>query len=154
MKNRLPLLVILLALTAGVVTPLSAQITWGPQLSFGDNSDLGVGVRIDHPLRIFGNAPVHGAGSFDWFFPSNNVTYLEFNYNAWYQFRADALTPYAGGGLVLAYASANGNSNTDLGVNLGGGLKFKTSGSIVPFLEARIELGAGEQFVVTGGVLF
>lgn len=155
MKHRMLTVIALLALCTGAGASLHAQVRFGAQASWGDNSDFGIGARLEHGLeKLFPKTPLRAAASFDYFFPSNNVTYWELNYNVFYQLRADALTPYAGGGLVLGYASANGNSNTDLGVNLGGGLKFKTGGNLTPFIEARVELGAGEQFVLTGGLLF
>ena len=155
MRHRTLTLIALLALCAGAGAPLAAQVRFGAQVDWGDNSDFGIGGRLEHGLaKLFPNTPLRAAASFDYFFPSSNVNYWEINYNWFYQLKADALTPYAGGGLVLAYASANGNSNSDLGVNLGGGLKFKTGSSLTPFIEARVELGAGEQFVLTGGLLF
>ena len=155
MKHRMLTLLALLALCTGAAASLPAQVRFGAQASWGDNSDFGIGARLEHGLtKLFPKAPLRAAASFDYFFPGNSINYWELNYNVFYQLKADALTPYAGGGLVLAYASANGVSNSDLGVNLGGGLKFKTGGSMTPFLEARIELGAGEQFVLTGGLLF
>ncbi len=153
MKHRTLTLCALLALCAGA--PLSAQVRFGVQADWGDNSDFGIGGRLEHGLaKLFPKVPLRGAASFDYFFPGNSLNYWEINYNVFYQLKADALTPYAGGGLVLAYASANGNSNSDLGVNLGGGLKFATGSKLTPFIEGRIELGAGEQFVLTGGLLF
>jgi len=155
MKHRTLTLFALLALCAGAGAPLSAQLRFGAQADWGDNTDFGIGGRLEHGLtKLFPNVPLRAAASFDYFFPGNSLNYWEINYNVFYQLKADALTPYAGGGLVLAYASAGGGSNSDLGVNLGGGLKFATGGKMTPFIEARVELGAGEQFVLTGGLLF
>ena len=44
-------------------------------------------------------------------------------------------------------------SDTDLGLNLLGGTLFGR-GKVNPFVELRVELAGGEQFVLTGGVLF
>jgi hypothetical protein len=41
---------------------------------------------------------------------------------------------------------------SDIGLNLLGGWNF--SGSKGPFVQAKIVLGGGEQFVVTGGIRF
>jgi hypothetical protein len=41
-----------------------------------------------------------------------------------------------------------------VGVNLMGGLNFQTRTRIMPFIEAKFELGGGEQFVLTGGIYF
>lgn len=159
MMKRVVTLAVVLVLAGGLAA-LPAQARFGAQVSYGDNTQLGIGARLQYPLTsLFKNAPVTSAASFDWFFPDEpagvNVTAFEINYNIFYQFKVDALTPYAGGGLVLGYASSDpGGSNTDLGLNLGGGLQFKTGGRLAPFIEGRFELSAFEQFVITGGLVF
>lgn len=156
MKHRVLVLIALLALCAGATTSLSAQVRFGPQVSFADDADFGIGARLEYGLdKLFPKAPLLSAASFDYFFPGNNVTYWEINYNVSYLFKVDALTPYAGGGLHFAHASVDGGgSNSEMGLNLLGGLRFKTASKLTPFVEARIELGGGEQFVLTGGLVF
>jgi len=155
MMKRLIALIAVLAFAGGVTTELSAQVRFGGQVSFGDASDFGVGARLEYtPRRLIPNAPVVSAASFDWFFPGGSVDYWELNYNIAYLFQADALRPYAGGGLNLAHVSVGSFSDTRLGLNLLGGLKFRTAGRLTPFVEARVELSGGEQFVITGGLLF
>lgn len=148
---------------AGGLTALPAQVRFGPQLSFADDTDFGVGARLEYmPRLLFKDAPVMSVASFDWFFPDVpsgvDFTYWEINYNIAYMFKADALTPYAGGGLNFAYASASAGpfsgSDSKLGLNLMGGLKFRLASRLTPFVEGRFELSGGEQFVVTGGLLF
>jgi hypothetical protein len=156
MMKRVMALIAVLAFAAGAAAELRAQVRFGGQLSFGDNADFGIGARLEYtPRRLIPNAPVVSSASFDWFFPDERgVDYWELNYNIAYQFQADALRPYAGGGLNLAHESGAGGSDTRLGLNLLGGLKFRTAGRLAPFVEARVELSGGEQFVITGGVLF
>lgn len=64
-----------------------------------------------------------------------------------------SVAPYVGGGLNIAHSS-NATSNTELGVNLLGGLRFGIGPVVKGFSEVRLELSGGEQFVVTFGVLF
>jgi hypothetical protein len=155
MTHRTLTLIALLAICSGAAGSLNAQVRFGAQGSWGDESDLGIGARLEYGLeKLFPNAPVRSAASFDYFFPGSDLTYWEINYNVFYQFNTEGLAPYAGGGLVLGYASFGGSSDTDMGLNLGGGLKFKTAGKLAPFVEGRIELGAAEQLVITGGLLF
>jgi hypothetical protein len=142
----------------------SRHLHLGPQLSYGSSSKLGLGGRLHANLTSPDRLAIIGA--FDWFFPDEgpgeNRTYWELNGNVAYRFKIEgttAVSPYAGGGLNIAYSSrspeggGDGSSHTDLGVNLLGGTTFG-SGPVLPFFELRIELAGGEQFVLTGGVLF
>lgn len=61
--------------------------------------------------------------------------------------------PYLGGGLNIARVEAGTLEDTELGVNIVGGSKFDAEG-VTPFVEARVEIEGGEQFVLTGGFLF
>ena len=145
-----------LAVGAASATDLRAQgpdISFGPQLSLAEDADVGLGGRL-----VFGlpRAPVSIWGSFDLFFPDGPVDYWEFNANASYDFHlptTPTVVPYAGGGINLAHVSAGIADDTDAGLNLLGGVRFPLP-SVVPFFELRIELGGGEMFVATGGVLF
>ena len=135
---------------------LQGQVRWGAQVLWGDDTDIGIGARLEYRAKsLFGNTPITSAAHLDWYFPGNSVTYLELNYNLYYDFTAKSVAPYAGGGLRLGYASSSGNSDTDIGLNLGGGMKFKSSGKVTPFVEGRFTLGGDvEQLVLAGGILF
>lgn len=140
------------------------QIYLGPQLSYGSSAKLGLGGRLHANLTSPDRLVIIGA--FDWFFPDegpgDNRTYWELNGNVAYRFKIEgttAVSPYAGGGLNVAHSSrtseggGDGSSHTDLGVNLLGGTLFGP-GPVLPYFELRVELAGGEQFVLTGGVLF
>jgi hypothetical protein len=69
------------------------------------------------------------------------------------------VAPYAGTGLNYAHASVSvpelagmSVSNSEVGLNILGGAKFKL-GQVTPFGEFRVELGGGEEFVITGGAM-
>jgi len=161
-----------LVLVVAVALPISSaqaqlqpvRTQFGVQLSFADDAELGVGGRVRYGLQsFFPRAPLSSIGSLDIFFPGNNVTYAEINYNVVYNFRigsAPRVGPYAGGGLNFAYAKvdlgagAGSQSNTDLGLNIVGGMNFNGRSRLTPFLELRAELGGGEQLVFTGGIYF
>ena len=63
----------------------------------------------------------------------------------------DAAMFYIGGGLNLARAAFRGESNTEAGVNLLGGLEGRT-GVIRPFGELRLIIGDGSQVALAGGL--
>ncbi|NIN72286.1 MAG: hypothetical protein GTO46_10300, partial [Gemmatimonadetes bacterium] len=102
-------------------------------------------------------------GAFDYFFPEGEgFDYWEANANLAYKIsNPSPVSPYLGVGLNLARASvrveAEGDtvdrSSSEFGVNLLGGARLKLT-SFMPFAEARYELGGGEQFVATVGLLF
>lgn len=153
------LVMAMLLLAVGAGSAQAQDFRWGPQLSLADDADFGLGARLEHD---FAAPPLTLIGSFDWFFPDGDVDYWELNANLVYNFRiADAptVTPYVGGGLNIAHASwdsdelLDDSSDTEPGLNILGGVRFD-AGSIAPFVEARVEIEGGEQFVVTGGILF
>lgn len=164
-RRTLGMLVVAFGLLMGATT-LSAQVRVGGQVSFADDTDFGIGPRLGVELAnvISGLWLV---GSFDYFFPdqglfgsASSIDYWELNANLLYGVPlADVtnLMPYFGAGLNLARSSiapASGGasvSDSRLGLNLVAGLDFPLS-TITPFVELRLEVDGGDQFVVTGGV--
>jgi len=156
---RKPLLVLaLLAMSMLSAKNLQAQFHFGPLVAWGDDADFGLGGRVTFGIHLSVDstpAPLELQGEFVYFFPDGPVNYWEINTNAAYLFPGvkGPVGPYAGAGLDIANASGAGASNTDVGLNLLGGVKFRMS-RITPFAEVRVELGGGEQFVIAGGVYF
>ncbi len=151
----------------GSTGDLLGQVSVGPQLSYADDAEFGLGVRAVVDFSPFGQG-LEGYGSFDYYFPDAplgaDIDYWEINANLAYAFRivgAPTITPYAGGGLNIAHGSVTidgfgtpvNGSDTQLGLNLLGGTRFQ-AGPVRPFAEIKIELEGGEQFVIAGGVLF
>ena len=140
---------------------------FGIQGSWGDDSDFGIGARIEYglPNLLTNSGPFSRTfliGSFDYFFPDCpddvDCTYWEINSNLAIPLVASGIDPYVGAGLNIAHVSAElegsdlGGSDTEVGLNLLGGLRFPLGG-VSAFAEGRIELGGGEQFVLTFGAL-
>jgi hypothetical protein len=84
-------------------------------------------------------------------------TYLTANMDFHYDF--DTRSPFffwLGGGAGLAYFSpeGGGDSNSELALNILGGLGLKTRGSLVPYIQAKAILGDADDFVITLGLRF
>jgi len=145
-----------------------AQVRFGANLSWGSETDLGLGAHLSFSLGDMAkNQPVEGLLTFDYFFPDEapgaESTYWDLTANAIYRFvpRSSGAVPYAGGGLLISRFSTDYSvdpdlsaSKTDLGLSLVGGIRFKTAGTLLPFVEARFELKDNSQVVLTGGVFF
>jgi hypothetical protein len=150
-----------------VPTAVQGQVAFGPQISWGDDADLGVGARVVFGLpQLY--AGLEGIISADYFFPDCgggfggddfDCTWIEINANGVIPvpLGEGSFNPYVGGGLNIARVSVSfmgqSDSNTELGLNVLGGLKFPM-GSFTPFVEAKFTLSGGEQFVLSGGLLF
>lgn len=159
------------AVAALVASPSDASSQWlvGPYAAFHDDAKLGVGAFANVSVpNIHENLAF--SGDFGFFFPDDggydaiDVDYWELNANALYRFPMEdmSFTPWAMAGLNIANGSVGVDlgefgggsaSNTEIGVNLGGGLTFGT-GSMKPFAGAKIELGGGEGAVIFGGLAF
>ena len=159
-----------------IASPAAAQnpVSFGAQLSLADDTDFGIGARA-----LIGTENIVGSSrfvpSFDWFFPDDgpgaDFSYWEINLNGHYVLAVAPEAPvdfYVGGGLNIARVSVdydpdeapfglgdrNDFDDTDIGLNLLGGIDFGSGSSLGGFGELRIELGGGEQFVLTGGIVF
>jgi hypothetical protein len=177
---RLPLLVAASVLAAGSLAAEQARTTkptvrttttrgsssdkalwYGPHASFADESDLGLGARAHWSFT--NRRPVALITSFDYFFPSTptglDAKHWEVNSNMAYHF-GRRWRPYVGPGLNLARRTATftgtdlAGSDTSVGMNVLGGVRRVEGRKRQYFAEARYELGGGEQFLVTAGVLF
>lgn len=163
--NERILLAIGLTCLATVAPPLQAQqpTRFGGQLSFANDANIGLGARMvsDFASLVPSARNISLIATFDYFFPGNSVTYWELNGNAVYRATISGarIAPYVGGGLNIAHGGSAGfggfgASATKVGLNLVGGTWFQTSTSLRPFLELRIELSGGSQFVISTGLLF
>ncbi|MEN8144359.1 MAG: hypothetical protein ABFS14_05350, partial [Gemmatimonadota bacterium] len=138
---------------AGTAKEAQAQARFGVQANIAEDFDFGVGARV--ALSPPGPSPIKLIGSFDLYFPDDPVDYWELNGNIVYvvPVQNSAVAPYVGGGLNIAHASVDGvpfASDTEAGLNLLGGIEF--GGTVPIFVEAKVEVEGGEQFVVTGGI--
>ena len=174
MRSARRLVMALIILVGTHAADLSAQM-FGPELVWGEDSDLGVGARaeLDIGQAVASSGPLSRAiltGAFDFFFPDCDTgatgtdcsaTYWELRGDVVVPISAASFDPYAGAGLHLAYASVDfdsggfgvDSSDNELGFDLVGGLRF-TVGDLPAFTELRLELGGGDQLELAFGVLF
>lgn len=146
------------------VVPVAArgQLAVGANLNLGSDSDVGIGARL---LVGLGEAipNVEGIGSFDYFFPGGNLDWWEVNANLTVPVSiTSGFQPYLGGGLNVTNTSMDivdatpefgDEGETDIGLNILGGLKLPASGA-TPFVELRTTIGGGSQVVLSAGLLF
>lgn len=133
----------------------------GPFLAYSDDAEaFGIGGYLSIPLPAL-HPNISLAPNFIWFFPDGDVTFFEINGDLVYNFPVSAdspVLPWVLGGLNIARFSVDTGvgtfSDTNVGINLGGGVDFRVTGSIVPFAGAKIELEGGESFVLFGGIGF
>jgi len=135
---------------------------FGVQGSWGDDTDFGIGARLELGLpNLFTTqgpfSRTYLIGSFDWFFPDfcddiDDCSYWEINANLAIPITAQSIDPYVGTGLNIARVAAFDESETEVGLNLLGGIRFNL-GSLGAFTEGRFVLSGAEQFVLTFGVL-
>jgi hypothetical protein len=149
--------VALLCLPAGRLAAQAPRI--GGQLSFAQDVNAGVGLRLEDPLTPPGSTDLRVMAAFDYYFPNSPFQYRELNGDIAWGFRlAPArMSMYVGGGINIARSGIRGvpdAARTDLGVNLVAGFRFLTGARATPYVELRPELGGGNRLVVSTGVMF
>lgn len=156
MRNLRSALVALVGLALAASTAQGQR--YGAQLDWGDDTDLGIGGRLEYDLGASlaseGTlARAYLIGSFD-YFPDcgQECSYFEFNGNVAVPVSSATLNPYIGAGLNLGRFSAGDRSDTQFGLNALGGLKFGL-GKLASFAEARVEFKDESQLVLTWGVM-
>ena len=157
----IPLVVFLLP--CAVSGASAQQVSGGAQAAWGTDTDFGMGGRAIVDLGFL-RPGLETMASFDWFFPGRDrgldLTYWEANANVVYRFGVDAaVTPFTGAGLNYFRFGAStevlgtevSGDEGEAGLNLLAGLLFRFRG-LRPFVEGRLELGGGEQFVMAAGI--
>ena len=105
-------------LTFGISSVGMSQINLGVGATY--INDLGVQVRADIPMESFTLIPKAS------YFFVDNVTVLKFDADLAFNIGriGDENPIYVFGGPTLFRTSANGNSNSDIGINAGAGARF------------------------------
>lgn len=155
----------LLAVATFTAPAVNAQIGFVVQGSYAlDVEAAGVGAGVSFGLgSMTANSGISAEATFDYFFADDPLEYWEINGNALYDIRSVrglyvgagvnyAKSGYDGGGTDVCDISGVDCTSSDIGLNLLSGYKF--GGGKGPFVQARFELGGGEQLVLTGGFRF
>jgi hypothetical protein len=132
-----------------------AQVTLGPMVAYHNDADFGIGATLGVP---FGGAHENLGflGDFLVFFPdAPGLDFFEINANLTYDIPIEdaSVLPFVLAGLNLARASVGDFSNTEIGLNVGGGIKF-AAGALQPLVGVRLELEGGDGFVIFGALPF
>jgi opacity protein-like surface antigen len=159
--------IVTLVVLAFAAPQTSGQVTFGAQLSYGDDiENLGIGVRAYRGLDEFMEGLTGVASFVYWFWNPEGVdssTAWELNIDGHYPMAFGEIDGYVGGGINIAYASFKTDipiigtvedSDTQVGLNVLAGATFGSSDKMIPFAELKLELGGGEQLVIQGGVKF
>jgi Outer membrane protein beta-barrel domain len=157
--NRQTIIASAMLLSLSIAAPAAAQ---GYRFS-------GIGLRLGYvsPEDLDGTASIGGQVELErpgsrWhlmpglnYWQSNDISDINPNVDAYYHFEpSGTVTPYLGAGLGLhAYDRDGRGSETDLGANLFGGIRFPGNAAH-SFLETRYTISDRPQFALQGGALF
>lgn len=146
--------VALVGMVVAVPGSVQAQISAGPLAAFHDDFDLGIGAFMSVPVpSLDPNLAI--VPSFVYYFP-DGFDAFEINGDVMYAFEVSPDTPvlpFAFAGLNVLRVAVGSVSNTEIGLNLGGGITFRSE-SVEPFAGAKFEMGDYDGFVIFGGVGF
>ena len=135
--------------------PAQAQTPWelGPLLGVNlDNDELLVGAVSRIPLTSLPISLNPGVEFYPWI---NNGSLFVLNFDVQYALDAETVKPYLGAGISWARTSNAGNSNSDVGLNLKGGLVFNPESRTRPYVEAALNFANDrESLIFRGGLLF
>jgi hypothetical protein len=158
------------AVAAGLAlaTPATAnaQIGFVVQGSYGTEAEaIGIGGGVNFGLgSLTAKHGIRAEATFDYFLVDDPLKFWEINGNLLYDLKS-VKNLYLGAGVNYATVDVGGGlgdlcdavgadcSNSDVGLNVLGGFKLGT-GKAAPFVQARFELGGGEQLVISGGFRF
>lgn len=152
MKARMRAVLALVGLLAGGTVVAEAQsrtMYFGPRVLYNfDSEDFGIGAGFTAPIQNgFSFYP-----SIDFYFPSVGSAF-QINADLKYQFQqANLEWLYVAAGLGISRFSFEDFSSTDTGLNLVGGIQPRGAARIKPFAEAKLGLGDGSYFQVSGGI--
>lgn len=128
---------------------VAAQVSVGPTLALHDDFDFGIGATLAGQAPSLGEG-IGFMGDFVFYFPDGG-DYFEINGNVTYDFPLEESTvvPFVLAGLNIGRFSSDivDRSNTEVGINLGGGIVFD-AGTFRPSVAVKVDVGGYEGFVV------
>ena len=140
-----------------LATPALAQDSgFMPYLGYNLDSEnvvLGVGYRfgvnLNAPLTIVAQPGI------EYQFTDADITVLQGDFNVVAEFSgSSAIAPYAGVGLGLLYVDSEfTEGDTELGLNILGGVLFNPTGFGQPFAQARYTTAGFDALTLQGGVV-
>jgi hypothetical protein len=154
---------IVVACVAALLSPIaqaSAQVQFGPQVSVGTDSGLGLGARLIFPLRTDALG-VDGAIDANYFFGGGRAvdSWIDTNVNLRLPIPlAQDFVTRIGAGVNFTFISRDApgqttDTDTDAGLNLL--IAFQVPRDRVsPYFDLRAVLGGAEQAVLTAGFTF
>ena len=157
---------IALVVLAVAAPQTSGQVTFGAQLSYGtDIEELGIGVRAYKGLDDLMEGLTGVASFVYWLWDPglDSATAWELNIDGHYPMAFGEMDGYVGGGINIAHVAFEQDlgilgtfedSDTQFGLNVLAGATFGSGEGMIPFVELKLELSGGEQFVIQGGVKF
>ena len=116
-----------------------------------DNDELLLGAVARIPLTSLPVTLNPGVEFYPGFDPGSLFV---LNFDVQYELNAESLEPYLGAGISWARASNAGTSNSDVGLNLKGGLVFNPQSRTRPYVEAALNLAGSTELIFRGGLLF
>ena len=132
-----------------------AQAPWelGPHLGVNlQNDELLLGGAARIPLS---SLPVTLNPGLEFYPGIDGGSLIFLNFDVQYVFEAESVEPYAGAGLSWARSSPDdGTAESDVGLNLKGGVVFNPASRTRPFGEATLNFGGRESLIFRGGILF
>lgn len=133
-----------------------AQIQVGVGLGYGlEVEEIGLNLRAGYGLND--NWRV-AADYLTYFIEGSGVSYNEINLNANYSFGTDTFRPYGLAGLNVSTVKVEflgfSSSDTEFGLNAGGGLQYFVAEKVALYGEARYVISEFDQLVIGVGVIF
>lgn len=122
---------------------------------FGDIDQIGIGGVAEFKVATrFTLSP-----QLILYFPEDDFHALEINFNGnYYFYNHDVFSFYGLGGLNFARVAYRGpgpdGHDSEVGLNLGGGINFEIGKTFAPFSEIRLTIGDYDQLVLTAGLKF
>jgi hypothetical protein len=141
-----------------VLTLSAALIGTASAGTRGAQPDLRFGVYTDASAFALGGGLKTRVGTSGYWSFNPNLEMVFFDYGNFFTINGDFLYDIPSSGGPSFYLGAGpailvGDSNTDLGVNLIGGLSA-SRGSSRPFVQMKAILGEGSELAIMGGVRF
>ncbi len=150
----------LLALSSGRPLDASAQALLGPHAGYDHDlrqAFLGASLRIPIRARIGPSFLVANPGLEIYPFLGSGKSLWTLNLDVLYPVPTGLIAPYVGVGMLFSRASVDigvfgTRIDTEIGMNLKGGVVFGQGGSVRPFGEALFKLADSSTLLLKGGL--